>query len=368
MIIQIEPWIDHEELNELKKVIESTFVTESAMTDQFEDMCKKLTGSRYAVAMTNGTLALYACLKALHIGPGDEVIVPDLTFIASANAVIMAGAIPVFCDILKDTLCLDVESASIRITPHTKAIMPVHLYGQSADMVAIMKLASEHGLAVLEDAAQGVGVRFLGQHVGTFGEMGILSFFGNKTVTCGEGGIVLTNDENLARVCYRLKNHGRDRKGVFIHEEIGYNFSFTEMQAAVGVAQMNKLPRIIQRKKEIHDRYVSALSNISTLTLCPIDPRTEPVFWFTSIFSNETEQLAVWLLHRNIQTRRFFYPLHLQPCYQKEPTIASVNLGPFPVTEEAYRCGLSLPSSYLLTDDQQDAVIKEIINCYEHRN
>ena len=368
MILQIEPWIDHEELDELKKVIESTFVTESTMTAQFENMCKKLTGSRHAVAMTNGTLAIYACLKALHIGPGDEVIVPDLTFIATANAVIMAGAIPVFCDILPDTLCLDVESARTRITPRTKAIMPVHLYGQSADMEAITKLVSEHGLAVLEDAAQGVGVRFRGRHVGTFGEMGILSFFGNKTVTCGEGGIILTNDENLAKVCYRLKNHGRDRKGVFIHEEIGFNFSFTEMQAAVGVAQMKKLPRIIQRKKQIYDRYVTALSKISALTPCRIDPRTDAVFWFTSFLCNESEQLAAWLQVRHIQTRRFFYPLHLQPCYQKEPAITSANLGPFPVTEEAYSRGLSLPSSYLLTNDQQDVVIKEIINFYEHRN
>lgn len=368
MILQIEPWIDHEELDELKKVIESTYVTESVITEQFEDMCKKLTGSRYAVAMTNGTLALYACLKALHIGPGDEVIVPDLTFIATANAVIMAGALPVFCDILPDTLCMDVRSARARITPRTKAIMPVHLYGQSADMEAVMSLSIEFKLAVIEDAAQGVGVRFNGRHVGTFGEIGILSFFGNKTVTCGEGGVVLTNDEHLAKACYRLKNHGRDRKGVFIHEEIGYNFSFTEMQAAVGVAQMKKLPHIIQRKKEIHDRYLSALFQISALTPCPIDQRTVPVFWFTSFFCNEAEQLADWLQQRNIQTRRFFYPLHLQPCYQKEPAIASANSGSFPVTEGAYRRGLSLPSSYLLTNDQQDTVIKEIINFYEHRN
>jgi perosamine synthetase len=306
-------------------------------------------------------------LKALGIGSGDEVIVPDLTFIATSNAVIMAGALPVFCDILPDTLCLDVESARSRITSHTKAIMPVHLYGQSADMEAITKLASEHGLAVLEDAAQGVGVRFQGQHVGTFGEMGILSFFGNKTITCGEGGIILTNDDSFATACYRLKNHGRDRKGVFIHEEIGFNFSFTEMQAAIGVAQMNKLPRIIQRKKEIHDRYVSALADITALTPCPVDPRTEPVFWFTSFFSNENENLAAWLLERHIQTRRFFYPLHLQPCYQKETAIALANTGSFPVTEDVYRRGLSLPSSYLLTDVQQTIVIENIKGFYEHR-
>ena len=366
MILQIEPWIDQAELDELKKVIDSSFVTEGAMTAQFEEMCKKLTGSRHAVAMTNGSLALYACLKALNIGSGDEVIVPDLTFIASANAVIMAGALPVFCDILPDSLCMDVESARTRITPRTKAIMPVHLYGQSADMKAIMKLASEHGLKVLEDAAQGVGVRFLGQHVGTFGEMGILSFYGNKTITCGEGGIVLTNNDSLATACYRLKNHGRARKGVFIHEEIGYNFSFTEMQAAIGVAQMKKLPLIMQRKQAIRDRYVSELEDIPVLTPCPIDPRTEPVFWFTSFFSNERENIAAWLLDNHIQTRQFFYPLHLQTCYQKETAITLANPGPFPVTEDVYHRGLSLPSSYLLTEEQQSIVIEKIKVFYKH--
>lgn len=367
MIIQIEPWIDQEEMDELKKVIDSTYVTESAMTAQFEKMCRELTGARHAIAMTNGTVALYTCLKALGIGPGDEVIVPDLTFIATSNAVIMAGALPIFCDVLPDTLCIDVESALARITPRTKAIMPVHLYGQSADMEAITKIAREHGLAVLEDAAQGVGVCFQRRHVGTFGEMGVLSFFGNKTITCGEGGIILTNDDSFATACYRLKNHGRDRKGIFIHEEIGFNFSFTEMQAAVGVAQMNKLPRIIQRKKEIHDRYISALADITAFTPCPVDPRTDPVFWFTSFFSNESEDLGAWLLARHIQTRRFFYPLHRQPCYQKEPAIALTNPGPFPVSEDAYRRGLSLPSSYLLTKDQQETVIKQIRTFYEHR-
>lgn len=367
MIIHIEPWIDHEELDELKKVIDSTFVTESALTAQFEEMCRKLTGASHAIAMTNGTVALYSCLKARGIGPGDEVIVPDLTFIASSNAVIMAGALPVFCDVLSDTLCIDVQSVLTKITSRTKAIMPVHLYGQSADMEAIAKISAERGLAVIEDAAQGVGVRFQGQHVGTFGEMGVLSFFGNKTITCGEGGVVLTNDDSLATTCYRLKNHGRARKGTFIHEEIGFNFCFTEMQAAIGVAQMNKLPRIIERKKEIHDRYVSELVDIKGLTPCPVDPRTEPVFWFTSFFSNETENLAAWLLDCGIQTRRFFYPLHLQPCYQKESSIALANTGSFPVSEDSYSRGLSLPSSYILTEDQQTVVIENIRIFYEHR-
>jgi len=367
MILQIEPWIDQEELIELKKVVESTFVTEGILTAQFEEQCRKLTGARHALAITNGTLALYACLKAVGIGPGDEVIVPDLTFIATSNAVIMAGALPVFCDILSNTLCIDVESARARITPRTKAIMPVHLYGQSADMTAVAALADDAGLIVIEDAAQGVGVRFEGRHVGTFGKAGILSFYGNKTITCGEGGIILTDDDAIAKSCYRLKNHGRERKGIFVHEEIGYNLSFTEMQAALGVAQMKKLPRIIARKKQLHDRYVKELGDVFELTPAPVDRRTDPVFWFTSFMCDDCENLAAALLKEQIQTRRFFYPLHLQPCYRKHAEISAANCGEFPITLEAYKRGLSLPSSYLLTDTQQSTVIESIKRHYGHR-
>lgn len=367
MILQIEPWIDREEMDELKRVVDSTFVTEAALTAEFEEQCRQLTGARHALAVTNGTLALYACLKALGVGSGDEVIVPDLTFIATSNAVVMAGALPIFCDVLPDTLCLDIESARARITRRTKAVIPVHLYGQSADMTAVAALANDAGLIVIEDAAQGVGVRFEGRHVGTFGKAGILSFYGNKTITCGEGGIILTDDEVIAKSCYRLKNHGRERKGLFVHEEIGFNLSFTEMQAALGVAQMKKLPRIIARKKQLHDRYISELDRIYGFIPVPIDRRTEPVFWFTSFLCDDCEKLAAALLKAQIQTRRFFYPLHLQPCYQKHAEIGAANRGEFPVSLDAYQRGLSLPSSYLLTDAEQATVIDTIRRHYGYR-
>lgn len=368
MILQIEPWIDEEELEELRKVIESTFVTENTATKAFEGMCRELTGSRHALAFTNGTVALFACLKALGVGRGDEVLLPDLTFIATANAVLMAGALPIFCDIDPKTLCLDPDSAASKLSERTKAVMPVHLYGQSADMTALASFAKDHGLYVVEDAAQGVGVKFLQKHVGSFGELGVLSFFGNKTITCGEGGIILTEDDKLAEACYRLKNHGRARKGIFVHEEIGYNFGFTEMQAAVGISQMRKLPRIIARKREIHDRYVAELSGISALQPCLIDSRTDPVFWFTSFLADDAELLAASLLKKEIQTRRFFYPLHLQPCYMKHAEVMAANRGEFPASVNAFQRGLSLPSSYLLTNEQQTTVISAIRAHYEHRD
>ncbi|HEY2380154.1 MAG TPA: DegT/DnrJ/EryC1/StrS family aminotransferase [Terriglobia bacterium] len=363
-IRQIQPWIDEEELIQLKRVVASTFVVEAELTREFEERTRQLTGARYAIAVTNGTMALYCCLKALEIGPGDEVIVPDLTFIATANAVIMAGATPVFCDVSEDTFCLDPQKAELLISNRTKAIMPVHLYGQAADMDALGKLAAQRGLRIIEDAAQGVGVRFNGRHVGTFGDMGILSYYGNKTITCGEGGVILTDDQRLSQLSYRLKNHGRDGKGVFIHEHIGFNFSFTEMQAAIGVAQMGKLSRIIEKKAGIRDRYVQELAGLKRFRPAFIDPRCAPVYWFTSFLTDDRDALRKYLGEHGIETRLFFYPLHLQPCYRSKVDLR----GSFDVAGRIYDQGLSLPSSYNLTDEDQAFVISRIRDFYADRN
>jgi perosamine synthetase len=364
-IPQIEPWIDEQEMIELSRVVKSTYVVEHELTKEFESRIKELTGATHAIAMTNGTAALYCCLKALGIGPGDEVIVPNFTFIATANAVIMAGATPRLCEVRSDTFCIDMEKASALVNSKTKAIMPVHIYGQSADMTAVMNFARQHKIKVIEDAAQGVAVKFEGRHVGTFGELGILSFYGNKTMTCGEGGVVLTEDPGLAKICYQLKNHGREKKGVFIHEAIGFNFSFTEMQAAIGIAQLKKLDRIIERKQRIQDRYVRELSELKTkLEPVFIDSRSKPVFWFTSFLSDQAFALAEILQTKQIQTRKFFYPLHLQPCYQGVLDLTDS----FPVSEKIYNRGISLPSSYNLSDADQGRVISEIKAFYAHRH
>ena len=361
MILQIEPWIDNAELKQLKKVVSSTFVTEAELTKEFETIIKDLTGSKHAISMTNGTAALFCCLKALGIGEGDEVIVPDMTFIATANAVIMAGARPVLCDVYYDTLCLDIELAEKLITTRTKAIIPVHLYGQSSDMNKVIELSKSKNIFVIEDAAQGVGVRFMDKHVGTFGDLGILSFYGNKTITCGEGGVVLTDSDELAKSCYRLKNHGRDKKGVFIHDHIGYNFAFTEMQAAIGIAQMKKLNDIIIRKKEINDIYIKNFEGLDEFEKLNIDKRCKHLYWFTSFYAKKINKLIDHLNKKSIQTRRFFYPLHLQPCYDNTNKIINNNC---PISKGAYDNGISLPSSYTLKKEDQFKVIEEIRSFY----
>ena len=348
-IIQIEPWIDNSELVQLKKVIKSTFVSEHKLNQEFEDKIKKITGSKYAVSMTNGTAATFCALKALGIGKGDEVIVPNMTFIASSNAVIFAGATPVLCDIEEDTMCMCPKDLAKRITSKTKAIMPVHLYGRSCNMTELRKIAAAKKIKIIEDAAQGMGVLYRGQHVGTFGHAGILSFYANKTITCGEGGVVLAPNKKVIEDCYKMKNHGRAKKGVFVHESIGFNFSFTEMQAAVGVSQLNKLKRVIAKKQKIYNFYKKHIDNEYLIDI-PINKDTTPVHWFSSYYTDHKKSFIKHMKNHNIQTREFFYPLNLQPCYKKSNLIKIKD--DMPVSKKVFDRGISLPSAYNISTNQ----------------
>ena len=359
-IPQIEPWIDDNELKHLKRLVDNRYVVENVLTKEFEELVKKHTNSKHVISVANGTLALYCCLLALGLESGDEVIVPNLTFIATANAVIMAGGKPIFCDVDVDTMCIDTKKIESLITNRTKVIIPVHLYGNAANLYEIKDICDKNNIKLLEDAAQGVGVFYDDKHVGTIGDCGILSYYGNKTITCGEGGVILTNDDEIAKKCYRLKNHGRDKKGIFIHEHIGFNFSFTEMQAAIGISQMEKLERIIERKKVIQDRYVNELKDVGDLISQKFDNKVKPVHWFTSFLSKSKIELSKYLLENNIQTRDFFYPLDLQPCY-KIPKSDDYKNSHF-----LYNNGISLPSSYNLTDEQQTYIISCIKKFYKN--
>jgi perosamine synthetase len=361
MIPQIQPWIDEQEWFEVKRVMESTYLTENRATQDFEQGIATLTGAKHAIAVCNGTAALFCILKALAIGHGDEVIVPDMTFVATANAVIMAGARPIFAPIKKQTLDFDYDAIKSLITPNTRAIMPVHLYGRSADLAKVLSIATELNLHVIEDAAQAIGVHFERQHVGFLGVAGAISFYGNKTITSGEGGVILTDNEQLADTCRQLKNHGCKQRGTFIHEHIGFNFSMTEMQAAVGIAQLRKLPAIIERKHKIYAAYSSSLSQIRELEGLSIDPRCQPVHWFTSFYAAERDALADHLAACGIQTRLFFCPLHMQPCYQELTNSASMD---YSESKDAYAQGISLPSSYGLSEEDLAYVIDKIQSFY----
>lgn len=361
MIIQIEPWIDEEELKQLQEVVKSTFLTEHKKTEEFEKKFRELTNSNYTIAYCNGTMALFAALKLLNISKDDEIIIPDLTFTASANSVLLSNAKPIFVDVDKKTFQISPEEIEKHITSNTKAIMPVHLYGQSCDMDIIMRMAQKYNLKVIEDSAQGVGVKFNGKHVGTFGEFGSFSFYGNKTITTGEGGMLVTNNPVLAKKAFAFKNHGRTTKGTFVHKEIGFNFSFTEMQAAIGLAQLSKFEQIKKRKEEIRKYYEKELTSIPEIEMSFIDPRCSPVHWFTNIMVPNAETLQEYLSKNKIETRRFFYPLHLQPCYSNMKFNES-----FPNATYIYEHGLSLPSSVIITNEQLAEVVKRIKEFYKN--
>lgn len=354
MIPQVEPWINEEELEEVIQVIRSGWLTEYHKTEQFEQAFAKLSGTRYALAVSNATGGLFVCLKAFDIGAGDEVIVPSLTFVATINAVIMTGATPVLADVDLDTFNMSVEFVESLINSKTKAIMPVHLYGQACDMDAYRALADKHGLILIEDAAQAVGTTYKNQHVGGTSDIACFSLFGNKTITAGQGGVLTTNNEETIKRCYSLKNHGRTVRGTFVHEHIGFNFGFTELQAAVGLAQLRKLDRILARKREIEQQYQKKLADLVSIRFPKINPNGVAVPWFSNILVDDPEKLAADLQAQSIQTRRFFPPIHQQPCYQ-----GWFN-SKYPNAEEIYMRGLSLPSSVMLPDDQIDFIVHAI--------
>lgn len=355
-IPQIEPWIDQEELKELAEVIASTFITENRKTEEFLEGIKQLTGAPYAIAASNGTLALVAALIASDIGPGDQVIVPDLTFIASSNAVRLVGATPVFCDVDLSTGCMALESVERLLTPDVKAIMPVHLYGQIADMDRLMQLADARSVTVIEDAAEALGVTLNGRHAGTFGRFGTFSFFANKTITCGEGGVILCNTEADYKTLYRIKNHGRDRKGVFVHDSVGYNFCFTDLQAAVGVAQLRKFPQIMLGKQRVFDLYRKAFEGANGLSFMQPPPSVGSNYWFMNVLVDDPAALSAHLDAQGIGSRRFFFPLYAQPCNQDLGAPVQPN------SQWLYEHGLSLPSSPRLPEEDIARVCETVLD------
>lgn len=353
-IPQIEPWIDRAELDELASVIATTFITENLKTEEFLEGIRRITGAPQAIATSNGTLALVAALICAGVGPGDEVVVPDLTFIASSNAVRLVGASPVFCDVSRDTGCMDVEACAACITGRTKAIMPVHLYGQMVEMEPLMALADSRGITVIEDAAEALGCRYKCRHAGTFGRFGTFSFFANKTITCGEGGVVVSGTAEDQALLYRVKNHGRDRKGIFIHDSIGYNFCFTDLQAAVGVAQLGKFDAIMAAKRRLFEGYRAAFADLDAVRLVAVPEWVTSNYWFVNILVDDPEDLGRHLQERGVGTRRYFYPLHLQPCY------SDLRARPCPNSVWLYEHGLSLPSGPRLTESEIDRVCEQV--------
>lgn len=325
---------------------------------RFEQDFAVFCDAEYAVTACNGTAALHLALAAIEIGPGDEVIVPSLTFIATANAVRYTGATPVFADCEMDTWNLDPIEVRRKITPRTRAIIVVHLYGQPAKMDEVMELAGQYGLKVVEDAAQAHGATYKGKPVGVLGHLGCFSFFGNKIITTGEGGMVVTNDVHLSERLRVLRDHGMDPDRRYWHPWIGFNYRMTNLQAAVGCAQMERADDILATKRKVAEWYFDGLSALEVLTLPPRNDWSRSVYWMFSVLINESEttitrdQLLAELKERKVEGRPFFHPIHRMPPYE-----AGLSL---PHTEELSLRGLNLPSYVGITETEVRLVCADL--------
>jgi len=370
MIPVAEPSLEEEELKNIIEAVKSGWISSKGkFIEEFEQGFANYCGRKYGVATSNGTVALHLALKALGIGKGDEVIVPDLTFIATANAVTYCNAKPVFVDSHPDYWCIDPEKIEEKITSKTKAIIPVHLYGHPCDMDAIMDIAECHGLYVIEDAAEAHGAEYKGKKVGSFGGVSCFSFYGNKIITTGEGGMCLTDDEELAEKMKALRDHAMDLNKRYWHNVIGFNYRMTNMQAAVGVAQLTKINQFIEKKIQIADWYkegLKDLANHGVVTLHPEMSWAKCVYWMYSILiENKLEitrdELIRLLEKRGIETRPFFYPLHVLPPYRVYDN--TLNLA-----ESISSKGLNLPSSPTLGKNEIEYIVETCIKIMDEVN
>jgi len=341
-----QPSIGDEEIKLLKKVLDNNFPNEGELTALFEREITQLLGCKYAVTVTSGTTALFLALKALGVGPKDEVVVPDVTFIATVNAVEMCGATPVLVDVNPGTMNMDPEAFDRAITARTKAVVPVHVSGRAVDMEVVLKIAEGKSIAVVEDAAQALMSMHKGKYLGTFGDAGCFSFSPHKTITTGQGGVVVTNNENLHRRLRELKDQGRQVRGTGgddLHNVIGYNFKFTDLQAAVGLGQLHYLRSRLERMKKNYSLYSGELKGLQGISLFHFRLDEGEIPQWTDAVVEERDGLDAYLEANNIDCRRYWFPIHTQKPYRG-------NDNEFPNSLRLSAKALWLPSAFTLTD------------------
>jgi len=338
------PYTDEDEISEIRGVLDSGYLTQGPKVAEFERSVAGCVGTKYAFATTSATTALHLSLVTLDVGPGDEVLVPDFTFPATANVVIQQGAKPVLVDIDLETFTLDTDDLSEKITPRSKAIIPVHAFGLSANMGPILRLAEKHGLAVVEDAACAIGATYYSKPCGSLGTTGCFSFHPRKVITTGEGGMITTDDDLLAEKIKLMRNHGGVRReGRFTFRAAGYNYRMSDILAAVGVAQMRKLDALIRGKRELATQLTGKLEGIDG-ALLPREPEWGGCIYQAYVIrlddGIDRDQVIGLMKERGIETTLGTYALHAQPFF-----ISQYNCRPgdLPSSYRAYRQSLALP-------------------------
>lgn len=356
----MEPWFDKNETKALLNYMKSGgWVTEFKKTREFEKMIVEYTGAKYCSVVSNGTISLILALIAYGIGPGDEVIVPDYTMVASANAVKMVGAEVIFADINLENLCLDFERTKEVVSSRTKAIILVTINGRyPTNLEEFVSFCNERGLKLIEDAAQSLGSFKDGKHLGTFGDIGSFSFSAPKVITTGQGGALITDDEAVIEYIRKLRDFGRAELGVDHYLTMGWNFKFTDIQAVIGIEQMKKLPWRVERKKEIYSLYEEQLKEVPNISFIPINLKdTSP--WFIDILvpEDKRQDLIEYLKTKSIGSRPFYPALHAEPVYNRK--------GHYPIAERVAKQGLWLPSSSKLTNDEIKYICVQIKEFFE---
>ncbi len=350
------PQFGPEEKALVADVIDSGFLNDGEVTTRFEGQVADLIGCKHVVATTSGTAAIFLALAGVGIGAGDEVLVPDVTFIATANAVSLTGAKPVLVDIDPQTLNLDPAGAERAITPRTKAIVPVHVSGRAADISAILKIAKRHGLLVIEDAAEAFLSKHSGKCLGTFGSAGCFSLSPNKTITTGQGGLIATDDDQLHVRLRELKDQGRPVRGTGgddNHNSLGYNFKFTNMQAAIGLAQLKDLLRRVERMRSIYRGYRDSLRGVEGISVIPFNVEQGELPQWTDVLVDQRDALYDHLVSHGIRGRRYWHPIHTQAPYRMPGQ-------QFPNSSKQVPHAMWLPSAFTLSDEDVAVVCAEI--------
>lgn len=347
------PVMGEREKSLLMEVVDANFPNDGEYTDRFAQHIAQITGARYGIAVTSGTTAITLALMACGVSAGDEVIVPDMTFIATANAVRLAGATPIFVDVRLRDFNMDPEVVEDAITERTRAIVPVHVSGRGAPMSAIMAIAKNHKLFVVEDAAEALASRHEGQRLGAIGDLGCFSFSPNKTITTGQGGAVVTSNEELYIRLLMLKDHGRPIRGTGgndIHESVGFNFKLTNLQAAVGLAQLEDFERRCRHQVDLYRWYQKYWPKDIQAKLMPFDiVNGEIPQWVDTLVLSDRDGLAEKLIQQGIQTRKFWYPIHTQTPYHGAR-------GTFPNSDIIGAGALWLPSALSMTEADVERV------------
>lgn len=354
----LDVMMDDEEVQNITEAVKTGWISwRGHFVADFEAGFSKYIGTKYGISAFNGTVALHLAIAALGIGKGDEVIVPSFTYVASANAVAYTGAKPVFVDSTKEYWQMDPSKLEEKITKKTKAIMPVHLYGHPCDMDPIIKIAKEHDLYIVEDCAEAHGAEYKGRKVGSFSDISCYSFFANKIITTGEGGMCLTDDSELDERMRTLRNHGvpTKPKDPYWHDTIGFNYRMTNLQAALGVAQLKKIDKLIGLRRKLAENYRKAFGKSKDIVGSPEMPWAKSVYWAYGILVKDMktrDNVRTELAEQGIETRPFFHPATDMPMYKEK--------APYPVAKELSERGMNLPSGPPVTE-QDIKIIAEAV-------